>query len=204
VNPPLDDASSAAAERSPSLPSDLDAGRCCLVVTGPPGAGKSSVSRLLAERLSHGAHLDGDVVNEFIVSGRVWALGEPADEAARQVRLCNQNLCSLAANFADAGFTPVIDWMVPDREQLDFYIESLAPRPVLLVVLAPGAASCQERNDARAPEDQFLFTGHDALLASMRDAFGSVGWWLDTSTMTLEETVDRIATEACAAGRTRP
>jgi adenylylsulfate kinase-like enzyme len=109
VNPPDDDAPLTAADDSGSVWSALDAGRCCLVITGPPGAGKSSVSRLVAARLRRASHLDGDVVNEFIVSGRVWALGEPGDEAARQVRLCNQNLCALAANFADAGFTPVID-----------------------------------------------------------------------------------------------
>ena len=126
----------------------------------------------------------------------MWALGEPADEAARQIRLCNQNLCSLAANFADAGFTPVIDWIVPDRQQLDFYLGSLAPLPVLLVVLAPGADVCRQRNELRAPGDQFFLNDSGALLAGMRDAFGGVGWWLDTSTMTLDETVDRIVAEA--------
>jgi adenylylsulfate kinase-like enzyme len=198
VNPPLDDVELTAAEGSRST---LDAGRCCLVITGPPGAGKSSVSRGVAARLGRASHLDGDVLNELIVSGRVWALGEPPDEAARQVRLCNKNLCSLAANFADAGFTPVIDWIVPDRHQLSFYVESLAPRQVLLVVLAPSAAACQQRNELRAPEDQFSFDDPDALLAGMRDGFGGVGWWLDTSTMSLDETVDRIVTEAHARAR---
>jgi hypothetical protein len=80
----------------------------------------------------------------------------------------------------------------------------LAPRTVLLVVLAPSAAACQARNAARAPEDRFFFTGQDAPLASMRDAFGTVGWWLDTSAMTLDETVDRILTEAPTSAGTRP
>jgi hypothetical protein len=33
-------------------------------------------------------------------------------------RLCNRNLCTLANNFCDAGFTPLIDTVIPDREQL--------------------------------------------------------------------------------------
>ena len=88
---------------------DLDHGRSCLLITGAPGAGRSTVSRLVAQALSRAALLNGDFVGELVVSGRVWALGEPAEEAARVVRLCNDNPCALAANFADAGFTPVVD-----------------------------------------------------------------------------------------------
>ncbi len=125
---------------------ELDHGRSCLLITGAPGAGKSTVSRLVAMALSRSALLNGDHVNRMIVSGRVWALGEPANEAARQVRLCNENHCGLAVNFADAGFTPVIDWIVPDRQQLDLYREALSPRRQLVVVLAPSIDVCQHRN----------------------------------------------------------
>jgi hypothetical protein len=100
---------------------------------------------LIASGLPRSAHLDGDDLNQMIVCGRVWALGEPAAEAARQVELCNRNLCTLAGNFADAGFTPVIDSVIPTRQQLDIFIEHRAPRPVLFVVLAPGAKVCRDR-----------------------------------------------------------
>ncbi|GIG62682.1 hypothetical protein Lfu02_70540 [Longispora fulva] len=161
-----------------------------------PGAGKSTVTRLAAELLPRAARLDGDVVNRLVVSGRVWALGEPADEAARQVDLCNRNLSALAANFADAGFTPLIDWIIPDRRQLDTFLDLLAPRPVLFVVLAPGIEACRYRNTVRDPDEQFFFEGYDDLDAAMKHELGDVGWWFDTSGLTAKESAARIVEEA--------
>jgi len=54
-----------------------------LIVTGMPGAAKSSVAARVAELLPRAACVSGDTVAGMIRGGRVWALGEPADEAAR-------------------------------------------------------------------------------------------------------------------------
>ena len=59
--------------------------------------------------------------------------------------LCNDNICSLATNFMAAGFTPVIDWIVPDADQLDVFRVSLGSQ-LRLVVLDPDAGTCVSRN----------------------------------------------------------
>ena len=82
-----------------------------IVVRGIQAAGKSTITRLLAERFQRGVHIEADVLQQMIVSGGEW-ITEPGvigEAAARQLRLRLHNACLLAMSFLNAGFTPVID-----------------------------------------------------------------------------------------------
>jgi predicted kinase len=172
----------------------------CVLVSGMPGAGKSTVTTLAARLLPRAARIKADDVNEMILSGRVGFRGEPADEALRQEDLCNRNVCALANNFIDFGFTVLIDRIVPNPARLDILVGLLAPRPVRLVTLAPGVAVCQQRNATREPTERFEFDGYHQLEADMRRELGGVGWWFDTSALTPEETAERLVREGAHRG----
>jgi chloramphenicol 3-O-phosphotransferase len=134
----------------------------------------------------------GDTVSMMIRSGSVGFMGAPTSEALRQDELCNRNVCALANNFVDFGFTVFLDMVLVDRAELDFFIALMSPRPVRLVILAPGIEVCKHRNANRPPQERFDFDGYERLQDEMTNEFSDVGWWLDTSEQTARETADVV------------
>ena len=172
-----------------------DEGSGCVIVTGMPGAGKTTITSLVARLMPRTALVSGDDVNQMMGSGFVWFRGQPTEEALRQDELCNRNMCSLANNFIDFGFTALMDTVLADRSELDFFLALMSPRPVRLVVLDPGIEACKARNAGRDPQDQFEFDGYERLEAEMQREFGDVGWWLDTSALTADQTAETLVAE---------
>jgi predicted kinase len=171
---------------------DSSADEVAWIVTGMPGAGKSTVSRLVAAALPRAVRIRADDLNAMIVSGAVWPLGRPADEAERQVELCYRNLGALAHNFTASGFTTIVDCVLPDGDHLDRLLRQLPQQRARLVVLAPGEAACRDRNAARNTDEQFDFDGYSQLDATMRAGFGDQGQWIDSADLTGEQTVRTI------------
>ncbi|MEU4361677.1 AAA family ATPase [Promicromonospora sp. NPDC023987] len=172
----------------------------CLLITGTPGAGKTTVSRLVAERLPRAAQVDGDVFGIMLVSGRANMLDDdgrwaPGPEGRRQLRLRMVNLCSVADNFAEAGFTPVADSVVETRAELSFIARRLRARPLMLVVLCPPLEVARHRNATRAVETRVDYD-FAPLARNQQRELGDLGWWLDSGEQTPEETADVIVAEA--------
>ena len=164
------------------------------LITGVQAAGKSTVAQALAERLPRSAHVRGDTFRRFIVGGRADMGPEPSPEALAQLRLRYRLAANAADTYAEAGFNVVLQDVVLG-DMLPWMVEQIRTRPLYVVVLAPQPEAVEERERGRDKKAYGPFTVED-LDRILREETPRIGLWLDSSELTVEETVDEILTRA--------
>jgi chloramphenicol 3-O-phosphotransferase len=162
-----------------------------ILITGNMAAGKSSVAQALAERLPRSVHLRGDTFRRMIVNGRAPMSAELSDAAIRQLHLRYRITAAVAALYADAGFT-VIGQDILIGAGLPDILAAYRPYRLALIVLCPDPEVIRAREDQRAKrgyQDSAEIVAFDHIL---RQETPRLGYWLDSSHMTIDETVDAI------------
>jgi predicted kinase len=157
-------------------------------------AGKSTVAQALAERLPKSVHLRGDLFRRMIVNGRAEPDLVLSAEAQRQLDLRYDLAVEVAKRYADAGFTVVYqDIVIGDA--LQQVVDALQPYPLDVVVLCPRAEVVAAREQARAKTGYSDRAAVDAFDELLRSDTLRIGYWLDSSELNVEETVDQIVIE---------
>lgn len=116
-----------------------------LVITGPPGAGKSSVARVLAGAARHGVLIEGDAFFGFLASGAT----EPWLPAANdQNTVVTKAAASAAGAFVTGGYTTVYDgvvgpWFLPT------FAAATGLHRLEYAILLPPVEVCVQRVAAR-------------------------------------------------------
>jgi len=162
-----------------------------LILTGPPGAGKSTVAAALADRYDRVAHIDVDTLRHFITPTGYVAPGKPGFE--RQQALATRNACALARNFLQERIAVIIDDVVITKGGLDFYLEELRPAEtsVHYVRLLPSLEACKARNGERR-EGRIQADRIETVWREFEAAGEIGGATIDSSKLDAYETADRL------------
>jgi tRNA uridine 5-carbamoylmethylation protein Kti12 len=80
-----------------------------LIVTGPPGVGKTTTAEVVAERSARAVHLESDAFFRFIRTGYVEPWKPESDEQNRNVM---RIVAEAAAGYAGAGYFTIVDGIV--------------------------------------------------------------------------------------------
>ncbi|MGA4841617.1 AAA family ATPase [Streptomyces sp. G45] len=153
-------------------------------------AGKSTIAQALAERLPRAAHVRGDVFRRMIVSGREEYEPGAGGDAEAQLRLRYALSASTADAYAAAGFTAVVQDVILG-EELKRYVDLVRTRPRYVVVLAPRPEVVAAREAARGKTGYGEWTV-EMLDEGLRAGTPHIGLWLDSSDLTVDETVEAI------------
>ena len=174
------------------------------LITGIQAAGKSTIAQAVAERLPHSVHIRGDLFRRMIVNGRVeMGPADPPAEAVRQLQLRYQLAAAAADGYADAGFNVVLQDIILG-DHLQWITQRIRTRPLSVVVLAPSASAVAVRDlERQRTRGKVAYKPGDediaALDRALRESTPRLGLWIDTSYLTVAETVDRILAETATS-----
>lgn len=169
-----------------------------LLLTGPAGAGKSTVARLWAGRRPRGVHIQLDDVRSLIVGGTADPQ-ESGPTQSEQYEASARACIALAIEFVNHGYDTVICDVFPPALFDRLWRPHLAGIDWRVVVLRPDLRETLARSGGRDKRvREYIIV----------DQHAAMGLWhedlvLDTTNMSVEETVaalqERIETIPSAA-----
>lgn len=165
-----------------------------VLITGAPGAGKSTVGRALAERFDPSFHLKVDDLRENMVNGFILPEVPFTQELIEQFATVRRTATFMAQDFATAGVTFVVDDTPIPESFPEQYAGLYADNRVTRVLLRADDDAVVDRLRKRGgPFDDHLISLGPAVFNQELSKLPTDGWHIiDSTNLSVDETVDEI------------
>jgi len=159
-----------------------------IVITGPTGAGKSTVAKLLCKKFPKCVRLDIDRVKHFVESGFIY---DESEQGVAQWDLCANNVAMLTKNFFNEGYNVVVEGVI-DGWEIIFDAVNVEKK----FLLFPDKEVAKKRDKMR---DEFFQQGDNDVERHFRELFNKDIFdgfiKIDSTDQTAEETAEKIFQE---------
>jgi len=105
-----------------------------IILTGPPGAGKTTIGKALANSINKSVIVSTDTLRYFVKKGKA-GIGDRDWE--KQLSLGAKNACLLAKSFYREGFNVFLDDVICNKRRLDIYLKNLKGCKFKIILLLP-------------------------------------------------------------------
>ncbi len=162
-----------------------------VILTGPPGAGKSTINEILASKMQNSAVVSSDSLRDFIKNGHA---NRDDLDWQKQLSLGADNTILLAKNFYKNGFNVFIDDVLIG-EKFYQYFDSLKDYNLKIFLLLPNKEVVAKRDLERGEwamkeRAMYLYDKFEQFLIKEKRFI-----IIDSSTQTPEETAQIIENE---------
>ena len=158
--------------------------RKIIIINGPSGVGKSTVSHILSRSVKKGVHIDVDILRHLVAEHRL---------TRGQIDLAYRNAAALTDNFLEAGYMVIVDGVFPTGKDLGIFCRALKTRNAAVYgyTLSGDVQVLQQREEMKTGSGK-LRQHVRKLHNSMHADAGNLGVFVDTTDMGIMETVGHM------------